>query len=218
MSREKKKKRNIWPGVILAAFVSAMATFFILLQMEKNVLSDYEKVTVWCAGCELAEGLEITEQGLTDWLEQVEMDKKLVPGNAVTDKKLLSGLQTKVMISKGTVLTASMFTGEKEYISGLYQPVIAGCKSDDLFQLVSGILRKGDRIHIYTVNEELGETYLLWENVMVYQAFDNAGNMIASEDMTTPAARVNLLLEEGYAEQFYNELYQGSLRVVKVWE
>jgi hypothetical protein len=96
--------------------------------------------------------------------------------------------------------------------------VIAGCKGEDLFQLVSGVLRKGDLVHIYMVNDELGETYMLWENIMVYQAFDVSGNTIASEDMITPAARVNLLLEEGYAEQFYNELNKGSLRLVKVWK
>ena len=58
---------------------------------------------------------------------------------------------------------------------------------------------------------------MLWENIMVYQAFDVSGNVIAAEDTLTPAARVNLLLEEGYAEQFYNELNKGSLRLVKVW-
>ena len=92
-----------------------------------------------------------------------------------------------------------------------------GCKGDDLFQLVSGVLRKGDLVNIYMVNGELGETYMLWENIMVYQAFDASGNTIPSEDTVTPAARVNLLLEEGYTEQFYKELNGGSLRLVKVW-
>lgn len=218
MNRERNRKRSILPGVILVAFVAAIATFFLLLQIEKNALSPYEKVNVWSTKCELAEGFEITEQGLTECFEQVEMDKNLVPEDLIANPEELVGLQTRIQLSQGTVLTESMFSDEEEYVSHLYQPIIAGCKSDDLFQLVSGILRKGDMVHIYTVNDELGETYLLWENVMVYQAFDTSGNMIASEDTTTPAARINLLLEEGYAEQFYNELNNGSLRVVKVWK
>ena len=84
--------------------------------------------------------------------------------------------------------------------------------------MVSGVLRKGDLVHIYTVNGEWNETYLLWKNIMVYQVFDASGNVIAPEDMTTPAARVNLVMEEGFVEQFYNELNNGSLRLVKVWE
>ena len=96
--------------------------------------------------------------------------------------------------------------------------MIAGCRADDLYQLVSGTLRSGDRIHIYTVDEELGETYLVWDNVMVYQTFDSAGNLIPPQDTLSAAARINVLLEEGTAELFYSELYRGSLRVVKLWE
>lgn len=218
MNKERNRKKSVLPGVIFVAFVAAMATFFILLQIEKNTLSAYEKVTVWAAKCELADGLEISEQGLDEYFERVEIDKSKVPKDLVEDTSELVGMRSAIRIPQGSILTGSMFSGEDEYVSHLHNPIIAGCKSDDLFQLVSGVLRKGDMVHIYTVNEELGETYLLWENVMVYQTFDTAGNMILSEDTTTPAARVNLLLEEGYAEQFYNELNNGSLRVVKVWE
>ena len=116
------------------------------------------------------------------------------------------GKRTEFLVSKGTVLTNSMFTNEGDYVSEMEKPVLAGCKGDDLFQLVSGVLRKGDLVHIYTVNGEWNETYLLWKNIMVYQVFDASGNVIAPEDMTTPAARVNLVMEEGFVEQFYNEL------------
>ena len=43
----KKEKRRILPGVIIVAFVAALATFFILLQAEKNMLSEYEIEWVW---------------------------------------------------------------------------------------------------------------------------------------------------------------------------
>lgn len=218
MSREKRERKNIWPGVILVAFLAAMGTFFLLLHLEKNALSAYEKTHVWVAKAELAEGLEITELSWAECFEQMEIDKSKVPGQLIAEAKELTGMRTKIQIPKGSIVTQGMFTHEGVYAESLYNPVIAGCKGEDLFQLVSGVLRKGDRVNMYTVNEELGETYLLWENVMVYQAFDAAGNSIASEDTTTPAARINLLLEEGYAEQFYNELSQGSLRMVKLWE
>lgn len=218
MSKEKNRKKSIWPGVILVAFLAAMGTFFLLLHMEKNALSAYEKTYVWVTKAELAEGLEITDAAWADCFEQVEIDKSKVPGQLVEGPQELIGMQTKLQIPMGSIVTKSMFTSEKGYAEGLYNPVVAGCKGEDLFQLVSGVLRKGDLVNLYTVNEELGETYLLWEKVMVYQAFDASGNSIASEDTTTPAARVNLLLEEGYAEQFYNELSQGSLRMVKLWE
>lgn len=218
MSKGKSDKRSIWPGVILIAFVAAMGTFFLLLNIEKNALSAYEKAYVWVAKKELAEGLEITEVMWEECFEQIEIDKSKVPEQQVQNSQEIVGARTKISISKGSVITRTMFSNEWIYTEGLSRPVVAGCKGEDLFQLVSGVLRKGDFVNLYTVNEELEETYLLWENVMVYQAFDNAGNCITSEDATTPAARVNLLLEEGYVEQFYNELNQGSLRMVKIWE
>lgn len=218
MNKREKEKKNIWPGVILMAFLASIATFFLLLNMEKNALEAYEKITVWCTNCELVKGLEMTESSLEQCLVQVEMDKTKVPANLIEAPELLTGKQTIFTIPKGTVLTYPMFTEEETYRKSLHHPVVAGCKGDDLFQLVSGVLRKGDFVNIYTVNSELEETYMLWENIMVYQVFDGAGNVIAPEDTITPAARVNLLLEEGCAEQLYNELDAGSLRLVKVWE
>ena len=218
MIKREKEKKNIWPGVILMAFLASIATFFLLLNMEKNALEAYEKVTVWCTNCELGKGLELTEGSVSQCMVQVEMDKTKVPAHLIAGPEMLIGKQTIFTIPQGTILTDSMFTQEETYRKGLQQPVIAGCKGEDLFQLVSGVLRKGDMVNIYTVNSELGETYMLWENIVVYQAFDAAGNVIAPEDNTTPAARVNLLLEEGSTEQLYNELDAGSLRLVKVWE
>ena len=204
--------------MILIAFVAAIGTFFLLLHIEKNALSAYEKTQVWVSKAQLVKGLEITETGWVDCFEQIEIDKNKIPANLIVHPQELIGMQTVMEIPAGSIVTSPMFSGEEAYVAGLYNPVVAGCKGDDLFQLVSGVLRKGDLVNLYTVNEELEETYLLWEKVMVYQVFDTAGNSISSEDTTTPAARVNLLLEEGYAEQFYKELSQGSLRMVKLWE
>lgn len=217
MNKREKEKKHILPRAILVAFSASVATFFLLLSMERNALEAYEKVIVWVTKCELAKGLEINKKSIEECFIQVEIDKDRVPGKAIENPEVLIGKRTEIAISQGTTLTEAMFSDEENFRKGMYNPIIAGCKGDDLFQLVSGVLRKGDLVHIYMVNEELGETYMLWENIMVYQAFDASGNMIASEDVITPAARVNLLLEEGYAEQFYNELNAGSLRLVKVW-
>lgn len=217
MNKREKEKRNIMPGVILVAFLASIATFFLLLNMEKNALEAYEKVMVWTTKCELAKGLELNNNSIQECFVQVEIDKDRVPGKVIETPETLVGKRTMFVIAQGTILTETMFSDEENYREGMHNPIIAGCKGDDLFQLVSGVLRKGDWVNIYMVNEELGETYMLWENIMVYQAFDASGNVIPSEDTVTPAARVNLLLEEGYTEQFYKELSTGSLRLVKVW-
>ena len=213
-----KRKHRVFPGVIAVAFITAVITFFLLLNVEKSVLSGYEKGMVWVAAGDLQKSLEISNANMGDCFLQTQVDKNFIPESAITDISLLTECRTTFMIPKGSILTASMFESSEGYMDSMIKPVIAGCKADDLFQAVSGILRKGDLINIYTVNGELGETYLLWSNVLVYQTFDNGGNRIAPEDTVTAAARINILIEEGDAEQFYNEINNGSLRMVKIWD
>lgn len=214
----KSRERKVFPGIIVVAFITAVITFFLLLNVEKSILSDYEKGLVWVAAGNLQKSLEISKANMGDCFTQTEMDKKMIPESAVTDISLLAGCRTVLMIPENSILTTMMFENSDEHVDRMVKPVIAGCKADDLFQAVSGILRKGDLVNIYMVNEELGETYLLWNDVLVYQTFDNGGNMIAPEDTVTAAARINILIEERYAEQFYNEINNGSLRMVKIWD
>lgn len=213
----KREERRIFPGVIAAAFIASAITFFLLLNIERNALSDYEKVVVWIASANIPKAAEINSGNMESCFKQVEVDKSGLPEYVITDIHSLEGNRTTLMIPEGTILSEPMFTDDTSYVDSLTNPVIVGCKADDLYQVVSGILRKGDIVNVYTVNDELGETYLLWEDVLIDQTFDNAGNLIVPEDVTTAAARINLLMEEGYAEQFYTELNKGSLRMVKVW-
>ena len=218
MNRTEGRKKSFWPGVILVAFLAALTTFMIMLQVEKNALSDYEKVLVWCAKTELIKGTEITQQNAADYFEQLEMDKNRVPDKSILLPEEVIGKQADITIPKGSVLVTTMFRDLEREVNALNNPVVVGCKGEDLFQMVSGVLRKGDLVHIYTVDKDMEQTYLLWENVPVYQVFDAAGKIIPSTDDTTPAARINLLLERGRAEMFFNELDSGSLRLVQVME
>lgn len=218
MNKTEERKKGFWPGVILVAFVAALVSFLIMLQVEKNALSAYEKVVVWCVQKELTKGTLITEQNWSEYFVQVEIDKNIAPEKMVTLPEEVWEKEAQIVVPKGAVISSTMFADMEQHVDKLQNPVVAGCKGEDLFQMVSGVLRKGDLVHIYTVDEEGQQTYLLWENVPVYQVFDAAGNVIASTDNTTPAARVNLLLEKGRTEQFYNELSNGSLRLVQVKE
>ena len=216
--RQKRKERRIFPGVIVIAFIASAVTFFLLLNIEKNLLSNYEKATVWVATAGIRKSFEMQEENVEHLFRQVEVDKARIPEQVVEDIHTLAGKSTVLTIPAGTILSETMFTNHEKYVKGLTNPVIIGCKAEDLYQVASGILRKGDMVNIYTVNDELGEAYLLWSDVMIYQTFDNSGNQIAAEDTTTAAARINLLMEEWYTEQFYTELHRGSLRMVKLWD
>lgn len=229
MNREKQKDmerghregsggKRILPGLVLAAFAAALVTYAVLINMEKNILSAYEKADCWVLAETLEKGTELTADNMGSLFRQEQVDVRHIPQGAVTDLQMLVGNQAAITIPSGSMAIHTMFRDGGERLAALDRPVIAGCRAEDLYQLASGTLRGGDRIHIYTVDEELGQAYLVWEDVMVYQAFDSSGNLIPSQDTLSAAARINVLLEEGDAGLFYSELYKGSLRVVKLWE
>ncbi len=214
------KKRiwfKAWMGAAIAALMAAVGIFAVMLQMEKKVLSEYERGYIYVAAKEIPKGEVITEQNYEQFLCGMELDKKVIPKAALTSPEQLAGLTARIGVDKGTLLTQGMFEKRSEITSGMKQPVIAGFKADDLYQVAGGVLRAGDRIHIYTV-AETGQTSLIWEEVFVEQVFDSSGNAIAGGDTSSCAQRINIYLDAEEVERFYTELARGALRVVKVCE
>ena len=220
MNREKRKmiavdKGKLRMGSIIAAFVAAVALFVAMLQMEKGLLTDYEKGKVLVAVGAIPKGQLITVENCSVYFQEAELDKAFIPDTALTNMEQVQDMAAVANIEKGVLLTTGMFEGMSDVIGDMEEPVIAGCKAEDLYQIVGGVLRAGDRVHIYSVGEE-GQTELIWQNIYVQQVFDSAGGTIENGDSNSSAQRINIYLERADVEQFYSALAQGSLRVVKV--
>jgi len=212
----KQKQRSILPGAILMALVVSVIIFAVMLNAEKNALSDYEKGYIYVAAANIPKGQLISEDNINAYFVQKELDKNLIPEAALSSPEQVYGLLSLVNIDPGTLLVSGLFEDMDEITGSMKEPVVAGFKAEDLFQVVSGILRAGDRIHIYIVDKETQEAALAWQNIFVQQVFDTAGSVIESSDTVTAAQRVNILLEKDSTEAFYSMLSSGELRVVKV--
>lgn len=199
-----------------AALVAATAVFVILIQMEKSVLTQYEKGIIYTAVTEIPKGQVITQENCHKYFEEKELDKNCIPETALTSAEEVKGLYAAYEIDRGALLTKGMFEALEEVVYGMSQPVIAGFKADDIYQVVGGVLRAGDRIHIYMVAEN-GETTLFWDNIFIEEVFDQTGAIIGNDDRTTAAQRINVYLDKADIEAFYTGLANGSLRVVKVF-
>lgn len=210
-----KGKTRIWLGCIITAFIAAVSVFLIMMQMERNMLSQYEKGTILIAAEKIPKGQMISEENMSKYFEEVEVDKQCIPKTALCSWEDVAKMVPKTDIERGVLLTSGMFETMEEVTKDMQFPVIAGFKAEDLYQVVGGVLRAGDRIHIYGVTEQ-GEVRLNWENVFVQQVFDNGGGCIDSGDRQTPAQRINIYLECKNVENFYSELATGTLRVVKI--
>ena len=215
----KTTKNKIWNGSILAAFIAAVAVFGVMLQTEKKVLAEYEKETVYVAAVDIPRGEELTPENLGDYAIPQEIDKSIVPQTAVMDREKLLHEVTVCAIGKGSVITSEMTESREQILGEMAEPVIAGFRAEDLYQAVGGVLRAGDRIHIYCIDkdkEEFSGENPGWQNLFVQQVFDQSGNIIPCEDTITPAQRVNIYLDNKNVEDFYRNLAKGSLRVVKI--
>lgn len=213
-------KNKIWSGSILVAFVAAIAVFVFLLQTEKKALAGYEKEQVCIVQNAIPRGEEITPENADQYITTVQIDQKIVPEAAIRDITGVVGKTAICGIGRGTVLTSEILQELSIITGNMKEPVIAGFRAEDLYQVAGGVLRAGDKIHIYCVGseDELSDGKLLWENISVQQVFDQTGKPINGGDRVTPAQRINIYLEKEDISQFYDVLSQGSLRAVKACE
>ncbi len=218
MKKEKVLHKSwFWNGSIAAALIAAIAIFGVMLQMEKNVLTKYERGSIYVAVQEIPEGQLITEENYTKYFEERQLDKSCIPETALSSMEQVEGLVPVATIEQGVLLTKGMFEELNQILGTMQEPVIAGMKAEDLYQVAGGVLRAGDRIHIYSVGEE-GDAKLVWENIFVQETFDQSGNVIANGDTQSAVQRMNVYLDKSEVEAFYSELASGTLRVVKVCE
>ena len=209
-----EKKRRLINGSMVAALVAAVAVFTAMLQIEKNTLAAYEKAPIYVASREIPKGQMITEDNRTEYFREILLEKSAIPDTAICNKEQVTGLVARVTVTEGAYLMEDMFETKNDITAQMEEPVVAGLRADDLYQVVGGVLRAGDRIHIYRVNEE-GEAELAWENVYVQGVFDQSGTAISNDDRDTAAQRINVYLDKNVIEEFYSQLNAGALRIVK---
>lgn len=215
-------------GGIIAALVAAVAVFAVMLQLEKSTLTKYERGQIYVAARDIPRGQLITEENQMLYFEEKLLDRTCIPESALCSPKQVNGLAAVFDIAPGVLLTGEMFESMDGVLGEMQNPVIAGFKADDLYQVVGGVLRAGDRIHIYkitdaratesetdTISDENTGAILIWENIYVQEVFDQTGNRIVSGDAATAAQRINIYLDKADVEAFYAELASGTLRVVK---
>lgn len=154
---KEQKVKKILPGAIAVGLLLSIIIYAVMLHIEKTALSDFERSTVVVAAKEVPAGQLITVQNIGDYFMQKEIDAKLVPENAVMATDQMIEQVALYKIDAGTIMTTGMLDSFNEITADMEEPVIAGFKADDLYQVVGGVLRAGDRIHIYRIVESSEE-------------------------------------------------------------
>lgn len=199
-------------GLFAASLVMAAGVFAVMTYMQRMALADFEKRDIYVASADIPRGTVIDLDNAGDYLEIKSVDAGCIPGDALCDPGDITGLSPLIDIREGTLLTGSMFTSPVSAGLEMKSPVLAGFKTDDLSKAVSGVLRAGDRIDIYTTDPESGDGMLLCSDVYVERGYDASGNAVGD---ATAAVMFNIYLESSQAESFYEGLKTGSLYVVR---
>ena len=69
----KKRKKNILPGAAFAALIAAIIVYCIMLNVEKNALSAYEKGIVLVTSKDMPRGLVLTEDNIYTYFSNDDM-------------------------------------------------------------------------------------------------------------------------------------------------
>ncbi len=212
----KRNRSKIQLGSIVAALVAALALFAGMVYTQRKVLGDFEKKQVYLAEKQIPRGTLLNEDNVSQYMVSRQVDAGWVPASAITDPSELYGMRALYHVGEGSLLSEDMFESPEEILGEMEQPVLLGVRAEDLYQVVGGVLRSGDRIHIYQQEEESGKTVLRWENLYVEEVFDNTGERVGAMDTGGSAVRLNLYLEQKDVEAFYQGISAKTLRLVKV--
>ena len=60
----KKEKKRLLPGAALAALAAAALIYLVMLNIEKSMMSAYEKETVYTAKQDMGHGVELDENSI----------------------------------------------------------------------------------------------------------------------------------------------------------
>ena len=209
---QNKKNKESKYGLLIAALITAAAVFAIMTYFQRQALADFEKREIYVAVSDIPKGVVITEENASQYIAVKSVDAGCVPESALSDYRTLSGMSPEYDIDKGTLLTTGMCSDSDDVLAVMTSPVLAGFKTEDLAKAVSGCLRAGDRIDIYSADPETGEEILLCQDVYVECGYDSSGNAVNGE---SPAVMFNVYLERDDASAFYGGLRNGYMYVVK---
>ena len=214
MRKEKNNNESVKVkfGIFVAALITAAGVFAVMTYLQRQALSDFVKREIYVAASDIPRGVVLNEENRKTYLVIKSVDAGSVPDNCTPDAGMIMGLSPVYDIGKGTLLTYNMFTSPKEELDEMDDPILAGFRTDDLSKAVSGSLRAGDVIDIYSIDPGTGDGFLLCKDVYVESGYDGYGNRVTDEK---PAVMFNIYLESADAAGFYEGLSSGSLYVVK---
>lgn len=216
MNKNKKTKIKF----LIASLIISLLTFLVLLYVESKVLADYEKINVVKAVKDIASGVEITEDNVSEYFEVVSVPQKDKVGTAYTQLSEIGDAFAKVDIEEGEQITPSKLIDIADDVMGSFKnPCEISCKVESAACAVSGTLRRGDYVAAYQYNDMTGELICIAEKLFISGAYNGSGGEIVSSDVKgndTSSIMFSFIVEKNDVQELQAAFYQGDIFYIKV--
>ena len=220
------KKKNKDAGVsggkkgvamkLIGSFLVAAALFGVLVGVEKNILSDYEKESVVLCKTDIPKGTKITKENVNQYFYDYEVDIALVDDSCIKDKNKVIDTVVESALSAHEILRKGDCTKEAEIYSRFNHPVEASITATNPGDIVSGTIRRGDYVDIAVVNKDTLEYDLMLKKVYVVDAFTSTGEKVSGEMEGTAATMLTVVEEKDNLAEFYSARETGNVIVTKL--
>ena len=194
-----EKKNNTTFIRIITCLIFAVVIFVILVNVEKNMMKQYEKISVVVCKENISEQSDITKKNKKDYFKVVQVPKNIVPENVYKSlKEVPCGLTTK-NIYKKEILIKDDIKSSKSFVKDIEDPVITSISIKSLDKAVGGVLRRGDRVDISIITDDSGSKSLLLSNVYIIEAMNSSGEKL-TKDKKEAATIFNIIVNKDDAQ------------------
>ena len=201
---------------LLGSFLVAVALFGVLVGVEKNLLSDYEKVSVVLCKIDVPKGTKITKENVSQYFYDYEVDIALVNDTCIKDKNEVINTVVEKSLSAHEILRKDDCTKEAEIYNKFSNPVEASITATNPGDIVSGTIRRGDYVDIAVVNKDTLEYDLMLKKVYVVDAFTSTGEKVSENAEGTAATMLTVVEEKDNLAKFYSARETGNVIVTKL--
>ena len=222
MLKKKNKNAGVSSGKkgvamkLLGSFLVAVALFGVLVGVEKNLLSDYEKASVVLCKTDVPKGTKITKENVSQYFYDYEVDIALVNDTCIKDKNEVINTVVEKSLSAHEILRKDDCTKEAEIYNRFSNPVEASITATNPGDIVSGTIRRGDYVDIAVVNKDTLEYDLMLKKVYVVDAFTSTGEKVSENAEGTAATMLTVVEEKDNLAKFYSARETGNVIVTKL--
>ena len=219
-----KKNKNIGfnAKLVVICFILAVVLYAGLLILEHAIITEDDTNNVYVALNDVNPDTYITEDNFDEYFVLSERAVRTLPAGCITDKNNLTNHTVREYLAAGNVATDSILKSREAMVSDIKDGVIISFSVSNATKAVSGRVRPGDRVNVWTVNDTSNnklkseESVPIAKNLYIIDTFDSSGVRIPVNDETSIATMFTVMIPSEIEDTFYEEIFNNEIILSKI--